>query len=101
MDESTILLSVFVAVEGAHAFSAFMPSYFTVEKFAEDATDLAKLRSGYQPAILFNAALGSTVALITKSLLPLLLALVVSAAMVTLYEGAIRQVTTTPNEGDL
>ena len=57
-DDSGLIFSVFVAVEGAHAFSAFMPSYFTVRKFARDEGDLERLRSGYLPAILFNLGLG-------------------------------------------
>ena len=86
-----LLLSVFVAVEGAHAFSAFMPSYFTVKKFASGDADRRSLRSGYVPAILFNAALGGTVSALTKNSKPLIFALIVCVAMVFLYEGAIKE----------
>lgn len=84
-----LLLSVFVAVEGAHAFSAFMPSYFTVRKFAEDEDDLSKLRSGYVPATIFNLALGGTVTAITKSAMPFTLSVIVCVFMIILYEQAI------------
>jgi hypothetical protein len=94
MNESKLLLSIFVAVEGAHAFSAFMPSYFTVKKFANRPEDLQSLRSGYVPAILFNAVLGGTVSYLTDSPYPLAFAFVVSLSMVLLYENAIRQVVT-------
>ena len=91
MKESELLLSVFVAVEGAHAFSAFMPSYFTVRKFASDSKDLADLRSGYTPAVIFNVALGGTVAYLIESVAPLILAFIVSVFMIMLYENAIQQ----------
>lgn len=92
MSEDTLLLSVFVAVEGAHAFSAFMPSYFTVQKFAAASDDAGKLRSGYPPAVLFNLILGGIVSYIVKKPAPVLLAVVVSVFMIALYEGAIRKV---------
>lgn len=85
----TVLLSVFVAVEGAHAFSAFMPSYFTVKKFSEGPEDTQALRSGYTPAIAFNLALGSLVSILIKDWKPAILSILVSAFMISLYEGAI------------
>jgi hypothetical protein len=88
--DSSLLLSVFVAVEGAHAFSAFMPSYFTVKKFAEGEEDLRRIRSGYAPAILFNLALGGVVSGLTGDRRPFLFAIVVIGAMMALYEGALR-----------
>lgn len=84
-----ILLSVFVAVEGAHAFSAFMPSYFTVKKFAEGEEDRQALRSGYPPAIIFNLALGGLVSALIKDIRPLIMSVLVIAFMVVLYERAI------------
>lgn len=91
--DSTLLLSVFVAVEGAHAFSAFMPSYFTVKKFAEDEHDLARLRSGYKPAIAFNLAIGGVVSVMVKDPLPLIMSAIVVAFMLALYENAITEAT--------
>ena len=90
-DKEDILLSVFVAVEGAHAFSAFMPSYFTVKKFATDKEDLANLRSGYTPAIIFNLALGALVSLLIKDPKPMILSVMVIMFMVALYERAVEQ----------
>jgi hypothetical protein len=88
-NDSDLLLSVFVAVEGAHAFSAFMPSYFTVKKFADSDGDIELLRSGYQPAIAFNLLLGALVSLMIKSPLPSIMSVVVILFMVTLYERAV------------
>lgn len=93
MDRQDILLSVFVAVEGAHAFSAFMPSAFTMKKFAEGDLDLKRLRSGYTPAVLFNITIGALVTVLIKSPLPLVLSILTIAAMIALYEQEI------PKEG--
>lgn len=84
-----LLLSVFVGVEGAHAFSAFMPSWFTVRKFAHGSEDTDKLRSGYTPAVIFNLVLGSTVSALIKKPWPLVIALLVIVFMIAAYEGAI------------
>lgn len=92
MEEDNLLLSIFVGVEGAHAFSAFMPSYFTVQKFATSGEDAEKLRSGYIPAVAFNLFLGGIVSVLTKRPMPILIALAVSLFMISLYEGAIRKV---------
>ncbi len=89
MDEK-IILGTFVAVEGAHAFSAFMPSWFTIRKFAlasEDDKD--RLRSGYIPAAAFNVILGTSVSLVIKTMWPLLFSVIVSGFMITMYEGAL------------
>lgn len=91
MDEQ-ILLSVFVAVEGAHAFSAFMPSYFTVKKFADQSEDVSRLRSGYVPAVAFNVALGSLVSALTRKPAPLIMTIIVSIFMIAMYEGAVGRV---------
>lgn len=91
MDE-TLILSIFVGVEGAHAFSAFMPSYFTVKKFAGSDEDKKSLRSGYVPAIVFNLVLGGIVSAITKKIAPIVIAGVVIVFMLIMYEGAISNV---------
>lgn len=85
-----LVLAVFTAVEGAHAFSAFMPSYFTVKKFAASKEDLEALRSGYSPAIAFNLLLGGSVSLLTKDVRPFVVSIVVVAFMMYLYENALK-----------
>ena len=89
MNEDNLLLSIFVGVEGAHAFSAFMPSWFTVQKFATSDGDLNKLRSGYVPAVIFNLILGGVVSAMTDSLEPLVISIIVILFMIAAYEGAI------------
>lgn len=85
-----LLTGIFVGVEGAHAFSAFMPSWFTIRKFStQDQSDLARLRSGYVPAVIFNLVLGVTVSGLIKSAWPVLLSVLVCIFMVAMYESAI------------
>lgn len=86
-----LLFSVFVAVEGAHAFSAFMPSWFTVKKFANEDGDRSKLRSGYLPAAIFNLALGGTVSVLKKSVMPLVFSVLIIVFMIVMYEGALSE----------
>lgn len=86
-----VLIGVFVATEGAHAFSAFMPSYLTIGSFVRTPEDLAHLRSGYFPATVFNLALGGVTSALIKSVWPFLLAGVVSGLMITTYEHKIRE----------
>lgn len=89
METGPLLIALFVAVEGAHAFSAFMPSYFTVAKFADGPEDRARLRSGYAPAVLFNLILGGATSGLIKDTRPILCAVLVSVFMVAMYERAI------------
>jgi hypothetical protein len=87
--DDELLLSVFVAVEGAHAFSAFMPSSFTIRKFSTDDGDKAKLRAGYAPAILFNLVLAGAVGGMTKSVKPVIASALVIVFMLAMYEGSL------------
>jgi hypothetical protein len=86
-----ILLAVFVAVEGAHAFSAFMPSTYTTLKFAGDPGDAAMLRMGYIPAVMFNLILGGIVSFFAKSKKPIVASLLVIVGMTMFYEWGIRK----------
>ena len=90
-----VLLSTFVAAETAHAFSAFLPSHFTIRTFAlegDPATvqrKLDNLRSGYVPALSFGALVGGLTSLLVRSPIPVLLALGVGGLMVVHYESAL------------
>lgn len=95
LDEQVIALSLLTAAEAAHAFSAFLPSYFTIKSFALTGdpqvvqAKLQNLRSGYLPSMTFGALLGGTVAFLAKHPLPLVTAIVTSLFMVTQYERAL------------
>ena len=86
-----LILSIFVAVEGAHAFSAFMPSTFTTMKFGGNDGDAQMLRMGYIPSIIFNLILGGTVSYFAKSKKPLIASILVITGMVGFYEWNIMQ----------
>lgn len=84
-----LLLSAFVGVESAHAFSAFNPSIFTINSLAVPQGQEALIRAGYLPSIAFSVALGSIIGLFRKTWLPIAFGLGTSAFMVTIYEAAI------------
>ena len=84
-------LTVLIGAEAAHAFSAFMPSYFTIQTFAGSPQSVVALRSGYTPAVLFNVVLGLSAAWLVKSWLPILAVMLASVGMIYLYENAISQ----------
>lgn len=90
-----IALSLLTAGEMAHAFSAFMPSRFTIRNWVLDGDHrqvrekVASLRSGYAPALVFGLGLGGVVAVIARSPLPLLFSAATGAALVHLYEQAL------------
>lgn len=90
MTKESVGLTILVAAESGHAFSAFMPSYFTIKTFAGSAEGTANLRAGYPPAVAFNALLGTAVALLIGSWVPLLVALGASAILIGFYEYAIQ-----------
>lgn len=89
METEKILIALFVALETPHAFSAFMPSYFTVSKFAHGKEDANRLRAGYAPAIIYGALVGAVVSFIIKDVRPFLFSVAVIVLMLFLYEGAI------------
>lgn len=89
MDSDKTLISLLVALEVPHAFSAFMPSYFTISKFAVDPADAGRLRAGYAPAAIYGAIVGAVVSVLIKDWTPFLFCLTVIVVMLFLYEGAI------------
>lgn len=85
-----ILLSAFTGVESAHAFSAFLPSIFTIQSLAVPQGQQAQIRMGYVPSVIFSLALGGIVGAIIKSWLPVAFGIGTSAFMVATYEIAMR-----------
>lgn len=86
----TILISAFVGVESAHAFSAFEPSVFTIQGLVVPQEQEYMIRRGYIPSVAFSTILGSVVAALVKSKLPILFGLGTSVFMIVVYETAIR-----------
>ena len=92
--DDAVMLGIFTALESAHAYSAFLPSMFTIRTFGGDEDCLRDIRQGEALATGFALLLGLVVSRLTKSGFPFLAAIVVSAAMVGIYEYALH----TPHE---
>ena len=86
-----IVISIFLALEGVHAYSAFLPSVFTIRTFVGSAEGRQMIREGELMASLFLGALAISVTTIIKSKLPLLLAALAGGAMLAVYESALRR----------
>jgi len=86
-----VLVSAFVAVESAHAFSAFNPSIFTIKSLANQTEEgKAQIREGYIPAVIFSVVLSFIVSRLIKSNLPLYFAVGTVVFMILWYEWALR-----------
>jgi len=90
MKTEHLLISAFVGVESAHAFSAFLPSIFTIKQFALDENAIHHVRDGYVPAIIFSLVLAFVTSKLINSYTPLVIAVFVDVFMVATYEIAIR-----------
>lgn len=94
-DGQVLALSLLTAGEMAHAYSAFLPSRFTIRNWVLDgseekqAQNISDLRSGYIPALIFGLGLGGVVSYIARSTLPLIFSGVTGVAMLALYEQAL------------
>jgi hypothetical protein len=69
--EKDIALTLLAAVESAHFFSARLPSKMTVRKFATDPEARQAVIDGVVESVVLSMLLMGTVALLTKSTLPL------------------------------
>jgi hypothetical protein len=88
MNEKVALAAV-TAVEGAHAYSAFCPSIFTIRRF-RDVKTVQDVRDGELAGTIFALVLGVSVSALVKDPLPLYFAAGVAVIMVMVYEWALR-----------
>ena len=86
-----VLTSVFMALEGAFAYSAFLPSMMTIGTFVDSPAKVAAIRQGEIVGSAFLLALAITTAYIMKSPLPLLFGVAAGALALAVYEYALRQ----------
>ena len=84
-----VALAALTAVEGAHAYSAFNPSIFTIRHFRDRTTE-RDVRAGEVLGSAFTLALGLIVSLIVNDWLPLAFAAGVVVVMVSVYEWALQ-----------
>lgn len=87
-----ILLSAFVAVESAHAYSAFLPSIFTIRTFGGQPGTEQAIHDGELVGTIFAVALGLIVTGITRKPLPLVFAIVTAVFMVSIYEWSLQTI---------
>lgn len=87
--EDAVVISIFMALEGVHAYSAFLPSVFTIKTFVKTDNGRRMIREGEIMASLFLIALAFTTAKITKSLMPAVFAAIAGGTMVAVYEYAL------------
>ena len=84
-----IVISIFMAAEGLHAYSAFLPSVFTIKTFVQDESGVKMIREGEVMASLFLLVLAATTSHLTKSKWPFLLAILAGIGMIGVYEFAL------------
>lgn len=88
MDDK-IVISIFMGLEGVHAYSAFLPSVFTIKTFVQDDNGVRMIREGEIMASAYLIVLALAVGYITKSKWPVIMALATGAAMIGVYEYAL------------
>lgn len=89
LDEETLMISIFLALEGVHAYSAFLPSVFTIKTFVGTREGVDMIREGELMATVFLVALAGVTVWITRSPLPLIMGLVAGGGMIAVYEHAL------------
>ena len=82
-----VLISIFVAVESAHAFSAFNPSLFTIHHFRDQHT-VQDIRTGCILASAFSLVVGAIATALLHHPAPLLMAAATAAGMSSVYMAA-------------
>ena len=85
-----VLTSVFMALEGAFAYSAFLPSIMTIGTFVDSEEKVRMIRQGEFIGSLFLLGLSVTVAAVTKSAMPLVFGVTAGALALFVYEFALK-----------
>jgi hypothetical protein len=91
MDRKDLALAALVAVEGAHAYSAALPSIMTIRTFAKEEEQIKSIRHGEIYATVWLAVFAFLVSVLMGSPLPMLFAFVTAASMIGMYEWALRR----------
>lgn len=84
-----VVTSVFMALEGAFAYSAFLPSIMTIGTFVDSEDKVKMIRQGEIVGTGFLLALSLTVSAVVKSPLPLVFGIVAGALALGVYEFAL------------
>lgn len=86
-----VLTSVFVAFEGAYAYSAMLPSIMTINTFVDTPDKIKAIRQGELLATIFAGGFATATAWIVGSWLPIGLTLALAGFMIGVYEWALRR----------
>ena len=87
--DNDIIIAIFTGIEGVHAYSAFLPSVFTIKTFVETKEGRDMIREGEIGATIFLLALALVTSKLTKSPWPAVFALVAGGSMLAVYEYAL------------
>lgn len=87
--DDTVIISIFMALEGVHAYSAFLPSVFTIKTFVKTKEGRDMIREGEFSATVFLLVLSLVTARITKSAWPAMMGLMAGGVMLAVYEYAL------------
>lgn len=88
---STVLVSIFMALDGLFAYSAFLPSIMTVGTFVDSESKMVMIRQGEVVGTLFLVALSIITSAVMKSKLPLLFGLLAGLVALLIYEYSLSQ----------
>lgn len=88
MDDTTVI-SIFMALEGMHAYSAFLPSIMTIGTFVDSPEKVRMIREGEVVATGFLLALAISVTALTKSPLPMVMGILAGIVTLGVYEYAL------------
>jgi len=81
MEAEVIALSLLGAVEGAHFFSARLPSKMTIWKFVDDELSRRAIKQGIVEASVLSLTVAIILSWITKSHLPFTMGAIFTAIM--------------------
>jgi hypothetical protein len=90
-DNDTVLISIFMALEGLFAYSAFLPSIMTVGTFVDSSEKVTMIRQGEIVGTFFLIVLAIMTARITKSAWPMVMGVAAGIVALGIYEFSLRQ----------
>lgn len=87
----TMLVSIFMALDGLFAYSAFLPSIMTVGTFVDSESKVVMIRQGEVIGTIFLIALSIITSAVMKSKLPLFFGILAGIVAIVIYEYALTQ----------
>jgi hypothetical protein len=88
---NVVLISIFMALEGLFAYSAFLPSIMTTGTFVDTPEKVVMIRQGELVGTFFLVVLAIITAYITRSKWPVLMGIGAGLLALAIYEFSLRQ----------